>query len=295
MDNKKRKLLFLLNPKAGHGLNDKIVSLINEKIGKTTFEAEIKHTFYQGHATALADEAQKSDVETVIAVGGDGTVNETAKALVHSQTSLGVIPTGSGNGFARYFHIPLDPAKAIEVILKGNTIVVDSLTVNGKFCINIAGTGFDAHIADLFSSYGKRGLVSYTKLVIREYFGYHVKKYLIEFDKHKLERHAFLISFANGAQFGNGAKIAPLAKTDDGLIDLVIMKKCSLFSIPSAVAKIFAGTLHKTSFIEIYKSKIFKVSGNDEMIMHIDGEPSGKYFEIKASINPGTNKLIIPN
>jgi YegS/Rv2252/BmrU family lipid kinase len=290
----KKKILFILNPKAGSGLNNTITGSIKKSFDKEEFDAEIILTGFAGHATTLSREAAKNKFDIVAAAGGDGTINEVAQSLKDTGTALAIIPTGSGNGFARHFKIPLNIEKAISIIKKGKTVSVDSLLINEKFCLNIAGAGFDAHIAHLFANYGKRGFITYIKLVIKEYFSYNEKKYEIEFENKKIKSAAFLVAIANASQFGNGARIAPLANADDGMIDVTILKKIPLSRIIFVLARMFNGRLVSSGYAEILRSKSFTISSAEEIMIHIDGEPGSSCKKIIAMIDPLSVKLIIP-
>jgi len=289
-----KKILFILNPKAGSGLNKTIAEIIKKRFDEKDFEYEIIHTAHPGHAIELSRNAVKNNFDIVAAAGGDGTINEAAQSLKNTHASLAIIPTGSGNGFARHFNIPLNIEKAIGVIKNGKTVTVDSMLINGRFCMNIAGAGFDAHIAHLFANYGRRGFISYVKLVIREYFSYGEKKYFIEYDGKKISASAFLIAISNASQFGNGAKISPLAETDDGLIDVTVLKKIPLHKIIFVVSKMFNGTLSGSAYAEIIKSKSFTISSDEDIATHIDGEPGIICRKIIAENIPLSVKLIVP-
>jgi YegS/Rv2252/BmrU family lipid kinase len=290
----KKKICFILNPKAGAGLNNKVVLLISELFDENNFETEIIFTQHPGHAVDLTKNIAEKKIDIVAAVGGDGTVNETAQSLIHSETALAIIPTGSGNGFARHFKIPLNITRAMLTIIKGKVKIIDSLRINEKFCINIAGCGFDGHIAHLFAGYGTRGLNSYAKLVIREYFSFSEKKYTIEFDNKKISRTALLIVAANASQFGNGARIAPLADPADGMIDLTILKKASGHRVLFLLNKIFNGKLATSKYAELIKSKSFIISSDEDIEIHFDGEPVDACKKLTAEVIPLSLKLIVP-
>jgi diacylglycerol kinase (ATP) len=290
----KRSIRFILNPKAGAGLNNSISELIKRAFDKSDYETEIIFTQCAGHATVLSKEAVIKKINIVAVAGGDGTINEATQSLKHSDTILAILPTGSGNGFARHFKIPLNIEKAIAVIKNEKVVRVDSLLINGRFCMNISGAGFDAHIANLFAGYGRRGFSSYIKLVIREYFSYKERKYTIEFDGQNKPVSAFLIAIANASQFGNGARISPLANADDGIIDLTILRKIPFYEIVFILAKIFNGKLVNCVYAEIIKSKTFHIRSSEEMSIHIDGEPAGTCKEIVAMVDPLSVKLMIP-
>src|SRR4051812_15392154 len=155
----------------------------------------------------------------IVAVGGDGTVNEIASAIVGSGTALGIVPYGSGNGLARFLGIPMNPNQAIQALVKGHVESIDSGTVNGQPFFNMAGMGFDAHISEVFSHGKKRGFVSYIKSSIEEISTYDEQQYHIEIDGKVYERKAFMLSIANSSQYGNNAHISPKASVQDGLLD----------------------------------------------------------------------------
>lgn len=290
----RKKIRFILNPKAGSGLNDAITKLVVSSFSPHVFDIEILFTNHAKHAIELSRNAVVKKIDVVVAVGGDGTVNEIAQSLKNTETALAIIPTGSGNGFARHFKIPLKIEKAIQVIKAGKIISVDSLLINDQFCMNIAGIGFDAYIAKLFASYGKRGFASYAKLVSKEYFSFKERNYTVEFEDRKINTPAFLIAVANGSQFGNGAKIAPLASADDELIDVTILKKVTAINIPAVILKMFSGILCKSKYVEILKSKSFVITSAEEMTTHLDGEPNGNVKKLTAGISPKSVRLIIP-
>ncbi|MEO5569516.1 MAG: diacylglycerol kinase family protein [Bacteroidia bacterium] len=289
-----KRIRFILNPKAGRGLNSTIAGSIKKSFNNNEYETEIIFTERAGHATELSRQAVENRFDIVVAAGGDGTINETAQSLKHSNTALAIIPTGSGNGFARHFNIPANINKAIGIIKKGKTIVIDSLLINNKFCMNMAGTGFDAHIAQLFANYGKRGFSSYIKLVTKEYFSYKEKKYIIEFDNEKIHRSAFLIAVANASQFGNGAKIAPRAFADDGQMDITILKKIPLHKLVFVISNLFNGKLGSSAYAELLRSTSFTITSEEALFTHIDGEPAEDSKKITATIDPLSIELIVP-
>jgi diacylglycerol kinase family enzyme len=174
-----KKIRFIINPHSGTGKKEMLPELIQSSIDKSIFNAEICFTKAPGHATELSREAVANGYEIVVAVGGDGSVNETASALINSKTALGIIPTGSGNGLARHLGIPVHAGKAIAVLNSGKIDVIDSLLANDRFCIGTLGVGFDAHIAHLFSISNKRGYLTYIKLVLKEFVSFRVKNEIV--------------------------------------------------------------------------------------------------------------------
>ncbi|MFI5218412.1 MAG: diacylglycerol/lipid kinase family protein [Bacteroidia bacterium] len=289
-----KRIRFILNRKAGTGLNNAITKAVVDNFSNHKFDTEILYTKYPKHAIELSRQAVSENYDVVVAVGGDGTVNEVAQSLKNSKTSLAIIPTGSGNGFARHFKIPMKMEKALDVIKNGNTVCIDSLLVNDKFCINIAGIGFDAYIAHLFANYGKRGFNTYIKLVLKKYFHFHDNNYSVEYDSNLINSPALLISVANATQYGNNARIAPNAIPDDGIIDLTILRRVPVWHFPTVFIKIFLGKLETSKYARMIRSNSFKINSDKHMFVHLDGEPVEPCSEIIAAICPKTNLLIVP-
>ena len=289
----KKKIYFIVNPISGIGRQKVIEKLIDEQLDRTLFEYEIGYTKAAKHATELAQQAAAKNFDIVVAVGGDGSVNETAKGLIGSNTAMAIIPTGSGNGLARHLNIPLDLEKAMEVINKANETRIDSIQMNDETFVNVAGVGFDAHIGWEFAKYGKRGFSSYVKVIAREFPKYKAQDFELTIDGKTIIKNAYLISFANGSQWGNNAHIAPTADIADGIMDIAILKDFKFYSGLSIGYKLFKKTLHKSSHLEIIKAKevILKQKGT---IAHIDGEPIEMGNELRIKVNPLSLKVIIP-
>lgn len=264
---------FIINPISGTIQKQNLPELFEKEIDKEKFSWEIKHTNARGHATEIARKAVADGVNIVVAVGGDGTINEVAKALVHSKKSaLGIIPLGSGNGLARHLRIPLQPKKALQTILNGKNDLVDSCQVNDVPFFCTSGVGFDATVSHYFDSIPGRGLHTYIKSSLKKYFSYKPETYQIEVDGVKFERCAFIVSVANASQYGNNAYISPTADIKDGLMDLVIMQR---FAKPIGAWLIFLSfskLIDKSSYLEIIKGKEIKIKQATK-IAHIDGDP----------------------
>jgi len=268
------KILFIINPIAGTKKNIKdLENLINKTIDKNKFELIIEYTKYAFHGTEIAEQAVKNKIDIVVAVGGDGTINEISKALVNTDTFFAVIPKGSGNGLARYLKIPMNTKKAIKLINKVNVKKIDTAKINNKYFINIAGVGFDAHISYLFANYGKRGFLSYVKLILKEFKKYKAEKYTIIANNKKQNIDAFLISFANSSQFGNEAHIAPLAEIDDGFIDIIVLKKFPLSKSMQIASMLYTKTLHKSKYYQLIRTNKAEIMCKNKVKGHIDGEP----------------------
>jgi len=289
----KKKICFIINPVSGVGRQKVIEKLINEQLNRTLFDYEIAYTKAPKHATELTKQAVTNNFNIVVAVGGDGSVNETAKGLIGSNTSMAIIPTGSGNGLARHLNIPLDLKKAMNVINHAKEKIIDSIQFNDETFVNIAGVGFDAHIGWEFSKFGKRGFLSYVKVTLRELPKYKAQEYELMIDGKVIHRKAFLISFANGSQWGNNAHIAPLADISDGMMDIAIVNDISVSNGIQFAYNLFNKTLHISKHVEIIKAKEVIVK-QAKTIAHIDGEPIEIGNIISIKVNPLSLKVIVP-
>ncbi len=293
MKKNKEKILFIINPISGKGKALNIENTIASNIDHNKFDYNYVYTKYGKHAIELSQNAVKEGFSIITAVGGDGTVNEVASSLVHSKVKFAIIPLGSGNGLARFLQIPLNVKKAVNLINKNQYKTIDTIKVNDYYCINMAGIGFDAHISHLFADYGKRGLKSYVKLIIREFFKYNNNDYKLLINNELYNKKAFVISFANSTQFGNNAHIAPLAKIDDGLIDICILQKFSILNALPLAVRLFAKNIHKSKYYELIKSnKVEIINSEDTLYAHIDGDPFSFNSNIKISIEHKSLKII---
>jgi YegS/Rv2252/BmrU family lipid kinase len=289
----KKKICFIVNPISGVGRQKIIEKLIDQNLNRTLFEYEIVYTKAAKHATELAKQAVLDNFNIVVAVGGDGSVNETAKGLIGSNTAMAIMPAGSGNGLARHLKIPLNLKKAMKIINTAKETRIDSIQFNNETFINIAGVGFDAHIGWEFAKFGKRGLSSYLKIIMREFPKYKAQDFELTINEKVFHKKAFLISFANGSQWGNNAHIAPQADIADGVMDICILKDFSIFKIAPIAYKLLCKTIHQSAYLEIIKAKevIVKQPGT---IAHIDGEPIKIGNTISIKVNPLSLKIIIP-
>jgi diacylglycerol kinase (ATP) len=289
----KKRISFIINPISGVGRQKIIEKLIEKHLDRTLFDYEIAYTKASKHAIELAKQAIANNCNVVVAVGGDGSVNEIAKGLVGSDTAMAIIPTGSGNGLARHLKIPLDLKKAMEVINRSKETAIDTIQLNDETFVNVAGIGFDAHIGWEFAKFGKRGLSSYMKVIMRELPKYKAQDFELIIDGKPIHQKAFLISFANGSQWGNNAYIAPLADVADGLMDIAVLKNVSFFSGAIIGYKLFRKTLHQSNYLEIIKTKEVIVKQKNT-IAHIDGEPIEAGNTISIKVNPLSLKVIVP-
>ena len=269
--------------------------MIQELTDTTIFDPEIIVTRYKGEATEIVHQKLAGNYRYFVAVGGDGTVNEIAKALINTKGVMGIIPVGSGNGLARHLHIPLQPEKAIKLLNKLNYQSIDYGLINDIPFFCTCGVGFDALIGEKFAQCKGRGLTNYVKTTIREYFNYKPETYQITIgNEPTINRQAFLITFANASQYGNNAYIAPKADICDGKLDICILSPFRLYKAPIIGFRLFAKNMDKSSLMHIERANNILLERTSEGVVHFDGEPCRMGKKIKISlINKGL-KIFIP-
>ena len=293
--NENNKVFFIINKFSGAGFRPELEGLIISRCDELNLEGTIEFTQDRGHATALAKSASSLGFNKVFAVGGDGTVNEVAQGLVHSNTTMGIIPKGSGNGLARHLGISMNIKKSLDILNSDKIIQMDTLMINSNLSVNVSGIGFDGHVAGMFGKDGKRGLLGYIKLVSREFFSF--KEFPIELkaDDRVFHRTAFILAIANSSQFGNNATISPYASVCDALIDVCFIKKVPLTHSIGFAKKMFSGNIDTSAFVEIIKVKKLSVQFPTPMPYHIDGEAMEPASNFEIVLQPGSLKMIVPN
>ncbi len=289
----KRQILFIINPISGTGRKRTIPSDIVQYLDHGHFDYEIKFTERAGHATELAHEAARCGVNVVCAVGGDGTVNEVARAVVHTETALAIIPCGSGNGLARHLQIPQNPRRAIEIINRDVVHCLDYGKINGQPFFCTCGMGFDAFVSMKFANSGRRGLVQYARNTIGVGFSYKGDTYTIESEQGTETVDAFLIACANASQYGNNAYIAPAASMKDGLMDVVIMQPINPIEGAQVLLQMFTKTLLNNSHVRMLKSKRVRITRRSGGAVHLDGEPLMMGNEIEVEMVPHSFNVIV--
>ena len=269
----RRKILAIINPVSGTGNKDKIPRLFDTVMDHDLNEVTIALTERPGHASELAAQAVREGFNAVVAVGGDGTVNEVGSALCGSDTALAIVPCGSGNGLARHLRIPINASRAVQVLNDGVVGEFDYCTIEGRPFFCTCGMGFDAAVSDKFSNEGTRGFITYVKTAITEYFKFAPQDYVIEIDGSRHEEKAFVIACCNAAQYGNNAYIAPRATMQDGLIDVTVMHPFNLAGGALIGARLFLRQLGKDHHVSIYRGKQVTIERTREDVVHVDGEP----------------------
>ena len=289
-----KTIKFIVNPISGRGRKIDVPALIDKHLDKNLFDAEVIYTEYAGHAAEIAAECAKNGVDVVVAVGGDGTVNEIAGALVHTHTALAIIPRGSGNGLARHLQIPRDAKKAIDIINKNTVHTLDYGKLNDKPFFCTCGVGFDAFLAHKFAEAGKRGFATYIEKSLTDGLRYKSETYEIRVDDGEPRQlDAFVIACANATQYGNNAMIAPQASMKDGLIDVVVIKPFPMIESGLVATQLFHGTLQNNSHVESFQARKIEISRQQEGPVHCDGEPFISGAELTIEIVPLAIDIVV--
>ncbi len=291
-----KRLLAIINPLSGTSSKNDIPEKIEKRIAKLGMQPDIAFTEYSGHATELARKAADDNYDIVLSVGGDGTCNEIAKALVHTDTALGIIPIGSGNGLARHLGIPIGVNAALKSLFDEYKIVsIDYCEANGSPFFCTCGVGFDAQISEKFASSKTRGGLTYLIKSIEEYFKYKNEQYVIETADKEITEKAFIIACGNASQYGNNAYIAPYASICDGLIDVTVVRPFNFIEVLPMMIQLFTKTLHLNPHVRNFTSSEFKIIRENAGIMHIDGEPVVMPAEINIKCIHRGLKVMLPN
>lgn len=288
-------IVFIVNPKAGTRSSDLLEGQIERNLDQSRFRYSLLYTEHPGHGLELARSAVDNKAAAVIAVGGDGTMNECATALIGSNTILGLIPMGSGNGLARDLGIPLEIPKSIHVINGFTCRTIDCGVVNGNYFFCTAGVGFDAWISRKFQQQKGRGFRGYMNTAIKEFSRYRSSTYTVEFNHTRKQVKAFSITMANSCQFGNNAFISPEADPGDGFIDLCIVKAFPKHHVFAMARRLFNGTIHRSRFTEIYRVKKACIQCPGDIPCHIDGEARMVHGgELNFETLPGALRILVP-
>jgi diacylglycerol kinase (ATP) len=291
MLSKKWKILFIINALLEKRLGFKVEHLLADFLDPVLYDPCIVCTDYPGHARELARK-YLDQYHVIVAGGGDGTVNEIASQLVHSGVILGILPMGSGKGMARSLGIPMDIRRAIQTLNDFNVIEMDTGLANQFRFINIAGIGFDAAVAHAYARQSGRGFFTYAWQTARLLFRYTGIQVSIKTGGEDKFTRAFLISFANGRQWGYGALISPHACPADGLLDLCIWHNYSRILSPLLLIRLFNGSLHRSRFIEILHIQAMEILSTAHLMGHVDGEPVEFTAPLSVRVDPASLKVI---
>jgi YegS/Rv2252/BmrU family lipid kinase len=289
MSQKKDKIFLIINKYAGHQNGASALDIVVPYLKKNGCSVDFSFTNHPGHATELASDASVNGFDLVVAVGGDGTVNEVAQGLIGSQTPMGIVPMGSGNGLARELGISMNMRKSARSLIEGKNILLDVCKLNNQHFLCTSGIGFDALVAHKMSTAASRGFLKYVQLVIRESIFYKPLDVRMKIDGVLIEKPVFLVTFANASQFGNNAFIAPAASMTDGLIDVVMVRKFAKIWMPVFAVALFTRLIPKLPFVECFKAKQIELELADTPYYHFDGEPG--QLQTPAIIKLDTEKI----
>ena len=289
-----RKLLVVINPIAGKGFAPRLLQLVGQSQLHKTYQVEMILTEGSGHALELATKACRDGFDAVVAAGGDGTVNEVASGLIGSNVALGILPAGSGNGFARPLGYAMDPIRAMAQIAFSEKRKIDTLLINGKPGINVSGFGFDGHVAWQFNHAGKRGLSTYTKIAIRELFSFPTIHFRLILDGKAMDQAAHMLVVANSREFGNAAIIAPQADIADGKMDIVLVKRPPIHRVPGLFFRLFKGTLKNNKDVHYHTCSVLHGEMDRPVHYHVDGEAMEPTSQIQIEVKPLSLTILQP-
>lgn len=294
MSTQKKTVYAIINPKSGTSAKKNLPHMIAESFDPHRFTVHTFITGYAGHGSEIAREAVANKVDYVIAVGGDGTVNEIGKELVHSETALGIIPLGSGNGLGRDLQIPLNAKAALDILVQENTEYIDYGKVEDKVFLCTCGMGFDADVADRVAGKKQRGSFMYLMNMLEQFFQQKTQKYKIVCPEGTLEGEAFVVTCANASQYGYNAHIAPHADIQDGKMDIAILKPLSVVDLPKTSIQLFAKKIDENKKMEALTTNKVTIYREKEGVMHIDGDPIHMGKVVNVEIIPRGLKVLLP-
>lgn len=289
-------IVFIINPISGihHQRKKKLVELMPQILPKDDFRYEVFYTQGRGDGTALARKALLEGANKIVAVGGDGTVNEVARALTGTDIPLGIIPYGSGNGLANHLKLPRNPEEVLRLIAFGKTIAMDTLWLNDEFAVSIAGMGFDARVAREYAREAQRGFFTYARIAVKEYITYRQREFHISAPGIDIRQRAMLLSIANSDQFGYNTSIAPDASITDGLADITLVNKVPFTTLLITAVLLFTRRINKSRYVNNLKLKECIITREKGKYINIDGEPVKMPQTIYLKVVPASLRIIVP-
>ena len=290
-----KRILFIVNPKAGTNLQRHIRESVDKYLNHRKFEYGFRFTERSQHARELAGEAIADGYEIIVAVGGDGSINEVASAVMGTDAVLGIVPAGSGNGLAMHLGYGRDVDEAIKKINTAEGRVIDVGLMNGRPFFNIAGIGFDGLVSNLMKGSNWRGFIPYFLKSVKAGLQYTPRECRIEIDDRMLTEKCFIISIANGPMWGYNFQIAPDARLDDGLFEVVLLKDAPKWQYFAAVPATLNGKIYDADFVDHFTARRVKIISEGENYIHLDGEGIVMEGELSFEILPKALKILVPN
>ena len=295
----KKKIVFIINPISGIHHSENIETMIQTYMDHDKFDVECIYTQYKGHGAEIAKAAVERKVEVVVAVGGDGTINEVASQLVNTPTIFAIIPHGSGNGLAYHLNLPIRNIKKIIRYINDLYVeAIDTCLVNGKPFFSIAGIGFDAKVAFDFNQDGHRGFVNYVKHIVANYLDYQSGNYVLTSNMQQVKEYAFFITFANSSQWGYNVKIAPMASMQDGKLDICICKRPHFMKMMAVdIPMLLSNQFNHSSLIKYIQTERMTIESEkgSDMYLHIDGDAVGLVKRVELEVLPSSLKIVLPS
>jgi YegS/Rv2252/BmrU family lipid kinase len=291
------KTRFIFNPVSGrHARNARLLPLLRDFIGARALDADLVATEGPGHATELARAAVQAGCLRVVAVGGDGTMNEVAQALLHTPAALALIPCGSGNGLALHLGLPLAPLAALELVatVGGRVAAVDTGSVNGLPFFNAMGLGLDAEVSRRFNQLTTRGLPAYARTAFAAFAQRTSEHCTVIVNGRRESLDILLIAVANSDQYGNRAFIAPGARVDDGQLDLVAVRPVGVFGAAALGARLFLGTIDRSSGVRRLRGSRFTIERPAPGLVHTDGETHTTGTTVEIAVHPRSLRIVVP-
>lgn len=289
------KSLFLVNMRSGTARKYDVGTLIRETCADWSTAFEIAPCERKEDLDTIIEGAERQGYDVVYAVGGDGTVHEIAKRLLGRNLALGILPIGSGNGFARHIGLPMDARASLRACGARRIVTIDTAEVNGIPFLGVMGIGFDAWIADRFAVAGSRGFMTYVRVGLREVVKYRAEAYEIDIDGKQRRMKAKVITIANASQYGNDARIAPHASAQDGLLDVVTIADVSLFRAPMIAWRLFRGTIDRSSAVTTVRGREIVIRRERPGPVHLDGEPFTMAETLNVRVRPASLKVLLPD
>ena len=290
------KTRFIFNPRSGHNAkNPHLLERARAFIRERSLNADVVLTERPRHATELARQAVAEGCGLVVAIGGDGTLNETAAGLVGTDAVFGLIPCGSGNGLGRHLGIPGPGKGAFRTLVEGRVRAIDTGEVNGIPFFNAMGLGFDAEIAEQFNHLTRRGLPAYVRTTLGTFFRYRAETCVIRNGVASLETTAFLLTIANSDQYGNDCYIAPGASVDDGQLDLTVIKRANLLNAAPLAVRLFSKTIDGSSSVARLRGSHFTIQRTAPGLIHTDGETHHTGASLEITVRPRSLRIMVPS
>jgi YegS/Rv2252/BmrU family lipid kinase len=298
----KRKLLYIVNPISGTKNKSSLREIIETKTTEAGFEFAIYPSVESGNYSFLVPIIKEQNFTDVIIAGGDGTINQVVNFLRKLKIQFGIIPCGSGNGLAFSAGIPKNPEKALQIIFKGKSESCDAFLINETFACMLVGLGLDAQVAHDFANDHKRGLATYIKKTVSNFFTARTYPFVLKTNRKQIKLDALFISIANSNQFGNHFTIAPKASLNDGLLDIVVMaKQNKLIALLQAFRQVGGynqlqklEVINESASVLYFQTSEIKIENPQLAPMHIDGDPVETSNEINMQILKDSFQLIYP-